>query len=229
MGKRVYAFIDGFNLYCGVVKHKPQYKWLDLYTFCKTLMAGDNLIKVKYFTALVKEHGDPRRPLRQQTYWRALKAFNKDKIDIIKGKFRTDPKFYRIAKYQFTVNSVNEKRLVNSATENSICIMKPEEKGSDVNLAVHLVNDAWQNLYDIALVISNDSDLAESLNIAKNCCGKEIALANPFDWKRSGVAKELRDLDLLSRKIRAKQLGLSQLPDNIPGTNIHKPFEWSCE
>lgn len=45
-------------------------------------MAGDNLLRVKYFTALVNEHGDPRRPVRQQVYWRALKAINKNKISI---------------------------------------------------------------------------------------------------------------------------------------------------
>jgi len=44
-------------------------------------------------------------------------------------------------------------------------IVKTEEKGSDVNLAVHLLNDAWLNLYDCAVVISNDSDLAESCRL----------------------------------------------------------------
>jgi hypothetical protein len=68
MGKRVYAYIDGFNLYNGFIKTKPQYKWLDLVKFCQLLMAGDNLIKVKYFTAPVLEFGDSKRTLRQQIY-----------------------------------------------------------------------------------------------------------------------------------------------------------------
>jgi len=222
MGKRVYAYIDGFNFYCGVVKNKPQYKWLDLFKFCRILMAGDNLLKVKYFTALVKEHGDPRRPVRQKKYWDALKTINKDKIDIIMGKFREDQKFYRIARYQFFRNNNSG----NTATRNSICVIKPEEKGSDVNLAVHLVNDAWRNLYDIALVISNDSDLAEGIKIVKECCNKEIVLANPFQWKRTGTATELKSLHLSFRKIRDNQLEKCQLPDKIPNTNIHRPIEW---
>ena len=37
---------------------------------------------------------------------------------------------------------------------------KTEEKGSAVNLAVHLLNDGWLDAYDCAVVISNDSDLA---------------------------------------------------------------------
>ena len=39
-------------------------------------------------------------------------------------------------------------------------IIKTEGKGSDVNLAVHLLNDGWLDAYDCAVVISNDSDLA---------------------------------------------------------------------
>lgn len=44
-------------------------------------------------------------------------------------------------------------------------IIKTEEKGSDVNLAVHLLNDAWQNVYDCAVVLSNDSDLKEAITL----------------------------------------------------------------
>ena len=40
-------------------------------------------------------------------------------------------------------------------------VIKTEEKGSDVNLAVHLLNDAWLDRYECAVVVSNDSDLAE--------------------------------------------------------------------
>ena len=33
-----------------------------------------------------------------------------------------------------------------------------EEKGSDVNLAAYLLNDAWMNLFEAAVVVSNDTD-----------------------------------------------------------------------
>ena len=52
-----------------------------------------------------------------------------------------------------------------------------EEKGSDVNLATHLLNDAWLNLYDAALVISQDSDLLEPLRIVKQERKKTVILA----------------------------------------------------
>jgi len=40
-----------------------------------------------------------------------------------------------------------------------------EEKGSDVKLATHLVWDAAHHDMDVALVMSNDSDLQESLDM----------------------------------------------------------------
>ena len=33
---------------------------------------------------------------------------------------------------------------------NTLEVWKTEEKGSDVNLAVHMLNDAWLNKYDVA-------------------------------------------------------------------------------
>ena len=45
----------------------------------------------------------------------------------------------------------------------------PEEKGSDVNLATYLVADGFRDLYDTAVVVSNDSDLAEPLKLV--CAG----------------------------------------------------------
>ena len=46
----------------------------------------------------------------------------------------------------------------------TVKVWKNEEKGSDVNIAVHVLNDAWQNAHDCAVVVSNDSDLAEAHN-----------------------------------------------------------------
>jgi uncharacterized LabA/DUF88 family protein len=55
-------------------------------------------------------------------------------------------------------------------------VWKNEEKGSDVNLALHLLNDAWQDAFDCAVVVSNDSDLAEALRMVK-------AIHKPAEWE----------------------------------------------
>ena len=45
--------------------------------------------------------------------------------------------------------------------------MRREEKGADVSLASNLIHDAHRGLFDRAVIISNDSDLAEALRIVK--------------------------------------------------------------
>ena len=102
-------------------------------------------------------------------------------------------------------------------------MIRTEEKGSDVNLAVHLVNDAHNNLFDCAIVVSNDSDLAEAMRIVKDECEKVVGLFTP--WRRR-ASKQLMQHSSFQRTIRKASLARSQLPNPIPGTKIHKPEHW---
>lgn len=52
-----------------------------------------------------------------------------------------------------------------------------EEKGSDVNVAAHLLLDVLTNQVDAALVISNDSDLAFPIRKARDFV--PVGLVNP--------------------------------------------------
>lgn len=47
-------------------------------------------------------------------------------------------------------------------------IRQQVEKSSDVNLATHLLHDAYCNDYELAIVISNDSDLVEPIRIVRH-------------------------------------------------------------
>lgn len=58
-------------------------------------------------------------------------------------------------------------------------VIKTEEKGSDVNLALHLLSDGYKNAYDVAVVISNDSDLLLPIKFVKQELGKVIGILNP--------------------------------------------------
>ena len=102
-------------------------------------------------------------------------------------------------------------------------VIRTEEKGSDVNLAVHFLNDGWLNLYDSAVVVSNDSDLAEAMRLVKRHHGKRIGLVTPGN---RGPSRQLLAHADFARRIRANGLKYSQLPDPIPGTNIGKPTNW---
>ena len=94
-------------------------------------------------------------------------------------------------------------------------VIKIEEKGSDVNLAVHLLNDCWLNAYDCAVVVTSDSDLAEAMRLVRGRHPKLIGLMIPGNG-RSTV--QLRANSDFTRRIRESALRSSQLPDPIPGT-----------
>ncbi len=101
-------------------------------------------------------------------------------------------------------------------------IIKTEEKGSDVNIAVHLLNDAWLNNYDSAIIVSNDSDLAESMKLVKeHHSNKLLGLIMPG---KGHPSKELMKHSDFVKRIRTGILEDSQLP--IPKTNIYKPTSW---
>ena len=103
-------------------------------------------------------------------------------------------------------------------------VVKTEEKGSDVNLAIHLLNDSWLDRYDCAVVLSNDSDLAEALKIARNHHHREIGVIKiNRKWRFS---KQLQKYSTFTREIRTGMLASSQLSDPIPGTRLRKSASW---
>ena len=205
---RTYVYIDGFNLYYRALKGTP-YKWLNLKALFIQLLNPQNKIKaIKYFTALVSGKIDPNQPLRQKTYLRAIQKFIPE-ISIYYGHFLSHVVSAPLA------NPTSNQRFAD--------IIKTEEKGSDVNLAVHLLNDSWLNRYDCAVIVSNDSDLAESLRFVKEQHRKVIGLITPG---RGHPSKELMKYADFVKRIRKGVLAKSQLPDPIPGTSIRKPKTW---
>ena len=208
MTLKTYIYIDGFNLYHRALKNTP-HKWLDLKAlFQRILDDKHEIIGIKYFTAIVSGKLDPNKPVRQQVYIRALQL-SIPEISIHYGKF---------------MSHVVKAPLAHPVGQNKWAdIIKTEEKGSDVNLAVHLLNDAWLGKYDCAVILSNDSDLKEAITLVKNEHKKLIGVAMPPNCFPS---KELILVADFVKQIRNASLVASQLPDVIPGTNVHKPKEW---
>jgi uncharacterized LabA/DUF88 family protein len=209
---RTFIYIDGFNFYYGSVKG-TSLKWLDLKKFLQIVLhSKHSILSIKSFTALVPSPPhDPQKSIRQQIYLRALKAHIPE-IEIYYGHFLSNP---------IRAPLVNP-----TATQQFADVIKTEEKGSDVNLAIHLLNDAWMNKYDCAGVVSNDSDLAESMRLVKEQHQKMIGLFVPGFPKDRSISRELKRYANFVRPIRTETLKASQLPDPIPGTRIHKPISW---
>lgn len=210
MTYRTSVYVDGFNLYFGALKGTP-YKWLNIRTLCECLLDPLNQIDtIKYFTAFVSgTANDPDKPHHQQAYIRALRHTCPE-TQVIKGLFRT----HEVTKRLVTPINGHRHALVYDTTE----------KGSDVNLAVHLLNDAWRDKYDCAIVISGDSDLAESIRLVRQQHPKKV-VGVIAPGKRS-MSKELVKAASFVRAVSTSALAASQLPNAIPGTSINKPTDW---
>jgi hypothetical protein len=98
-----------------------------------------------------------------------------------------------------------------------------EEKGTDVTLAAHLINDAWKGVYDAAAVISNDTDLVTPIQIVSVERKLPVYIICPGRWS---TAPALAKVANYQRNIRPGMLAAAQLPDPIPGTTIQKPKGW---
>ena len=98
-----------------------------------------------------------------------------------------------------------------------------EEKGSDVNLAAHLLNDAWNDRFEAAVVISNDTDLVVPIRMVSAERNRPVFVVCPGRWQ---MAPQLRNAASHVRHIRSSVLRAAQLPNPLPGTAISKPEGW---
>ena len=206
---RTIVYVDGFNLYFGCLKNTP-WKWLDLVSLSEgALHPKHEIVAVKYFTAKVLGTPDgPLKPQRQNVYLQALKHFRPE-VQVYFGHFLRHKVRMPLA------DRTDDRRTAE--------VLKTEEKGSDVNLAVHLLNDCWLGRYECAIVVSNDSDLAEAMHLVNEHGGKTLGLVKPRLKQRSD---ELRVHAKFVINIRPGMLQNAQLPDPIPGTTFRKPAGW---
>ena len=103
-------------------------------------------------------------------------------------------------------------------------VIKTEEKGSDVNLAAHLVADAFRHQFEAAVLVTNDSDLTEPVRIVRQELGLVVGILNPH---RHPSRELLRNASFL-KPIRVGVLAASQLPNPVRDAtgDIRKPTVW---
>ncbi|MDX2084038.1 MAG: NYN domain-containing protein [Candidatus Melainabacteria bacterium] len=211
MPPRLCVYIDGFNFYYGALVDKPQYKWLnpEALVYCFFPKEKNTLVEIKYFSAQVKALPyDPHAPERQKTYWKALESLSCFRI--IEGKF---------------VSRTQARRLV-VPPHYKVDVFETTEKETDVNLAVHLLNDAHLNRYDLAIVISNDSDLVEAVRLVRKDVRKKVCVLR----HRRNRGTELIKAANFSKTITEEHLAQAQFPETITladGTSVSRPSLWS--
>lgn len=103
-------------------------------------------------------------------------------------------------------------------------VIKTEEKGSDVNLATHLVNDAHLGRFEVAVVISGDSDLLGPVKIVMNELRKPVGVLNPQDRTCRVLAKQAT----FYRHIRQRVLSSCLFPITMTDARgtFTKPPTW---
>lgn len=202
--ERVIAYIDGFNLYFGICdKGWFSYKWLDVQLPAENLLKpGQVLEEVKYFTSHVRNN--PNKERRQVNYLEALENHTKTKL------------FY--GKYQHNLITCRRCNNVHSS---------PNEKMTDVNIAVEMLMDAHENKFDTALLISGDSDLIPPITaINTKFKGKRVLVGFPPNRHNVSVANNAAGSFVIGKK----KIKDSQLPTTVKKPNGHlltKPTEWT--
>ena len=203
------VYVDGFNLYYGCLRGTP-FRWLDIAKLCALILPHHQINRIRYFTALADtRHDDLQRHQRHLAYLRALRTLPNLTIH-----------------YGFFLRRNVVMRLANPAPggPDTVLVSKPEEKGTDVNLASYLLLDAFDGDCDTVVVISNDSDLATPMRLARERFGLTVGVLNPHRTRSHTLAGAAD----FYRPIRRGPLSASQFPDpmrDAAGT-FAKPAGW---
>jgi hypothetical protein len=105
-------------------------------------------------------------------------------------------------------------------------VLNTEEKGSDVNLATHLVYDGCQNAYDVAVVVSNDTDLIEPIRVVTQRLKKPVGILSPISAGSIRLpAPGLVAVASFVHRIKKSALKRCQFPDSLTPA-ISKPLKW---
>lgn len=201
--ERVIAYIDGFNLYFALKnKNWKRYYWLDLPALAQNLLKKDKqtLIATKYFTARVTSL---EKAKRQTAFIDALRA--RGQTDIHFGFHRHEQKF---------------------CTRCQQYVAIPTEKMTDVAIAVEMLNDAYQNAFDTAMLFGGDTDLVPSIQkIKKVFPDKRIVVAFPPDRVNDDLRNVASAHFVIGRAIIAKSL-LPQKVEQPSGFVLECPDTW---
>ncbi|HVX30453.1 MAG TPA: NYN domain-containing protein [Nitrolancea sp.] len=209
---RVNVYVDGFNLYFGIKHYDSQgknYRWLNLHRLSVLLLPGHEIGRIRYFTAQVDGREDVYSPARQQVFWNALQTL--PSISIHKGQF---------------LSSTVRMRLVAAPPSGpkTVEVWKTEEKGSDVNIATYLLLDCFHKDFELAVIISNDSDLIEPIRVVREEFGCIVWVFNP----QQRFSRALWRTANRYTKIEEHHLADAQFPQTIEhgSSRITCPGKW---
>jgi len=205
--QRVVCLIDGLNLYHAIAAlDRPEFKWVDLKSLAQVFLKSysEELAGVFYFSAYA-EHISESSQKSQKAYVRALELTG---VVSILGHFKEKNR---------KCPSCNHRWIGH------------EEKETDVNIALFLLSLAYQNAFDRALLISNDSDLAPAIRmVRKHFPQKRITTVSPPHYFHS---RELIQASSDKTKVRVEHLQRCLLPSIVTDVShmiaISRPVEYA--
>lgn len=209
MARRAIAYVDGFNLYYGLRSlQRPEFKWLNVQRLVQELLFCQyyhdaSLVHTHYFTAAIRDN--PTKQKRQNTFFSALETL--DDFDIHFGTYRPHDQTCPNCGHNYQVY---------------------REKKSDVNLASQLLRDGFRGEFDIALIVSRDSDLVPPARIIKEEQLGEVFFAFP-PGKRKLMTIELEDIADRTQRIREWLFEKCRFDRQITtrsGVTLTCPREW---
>lgn len=146
--KRVTFYVDGFNFYFGLKRTKQvdpawhDFYWIDMVKLCESFLGPEQTLeKVIYFTASPLS---PQKNSRQSAFLNANKLINGNKFEIVRGKYL-------------------EKHITCPYCRGDIS--RPEEKKTDVNISIRMIEDCVLGVTDIVALVSADSDLVPPIEL----------------------------------------------------------------
>ena len=172
--KRIAVFIDNSNVYRYLKElHKIDEGWICLYNPLKLAekLAGDRTLVATYFFCT--------QPPPQML-----------KTEEGKEKYKTQTKYY--AKIQKLPGvEIRFGNLQGSGEE-------LKEKNLDTQLTANMISMAAQNMFDTAILISNDRDFVSALEPTRDIFGKKIELV----YFKNSISNSLLRLADVRRKAR---------------------------
>jgi uncharacterized LabA/DUF88 family protein len=204
MARKVSAYIDGFNLYFGIRSaNLRRYLWLDLSALMSSFLLPDQeLVATKYFTSRIAALAESVR--RQSDYIDVLAARG---VTVIEGRHSVDPDRCECGRHYASTN----------------------EKMTDVNIALEIVRDAYQEKFDTAFLVTGDADQVPTIRLIRELFpSKRVVVLFPPER----VSRHLRGVAHVHLNINENRLRLSQLPDQVevkPGVVLRRPQKWKSE
>ena len=209
---RVAFLIDGFNVYHSILDLKRRTrcstKWLDLASLCRSyiyLFGKDAHIAAIYYFSAIPYYLTSQSPGKIRRHKDYIACLESTGICVELGRFKE--------KYIFCDRCKRR-------------VLKHEEKETDVTLAIKVVEVFLNNICDIAVIVSGDTDLSPAIRKSRALFSdKRIVFAFPYTRKN----KELASLAPGSFSISKKQYIRYQFPDSIvlkDGRKISKPASW---